>query len=617
MPKSSNLIPIKKLVNRSGKSYVTTVYVSLQEYKEHLRGNSDSSKKRHINESGHYNPERVKLHKKIITNIVSSCPKPLPGEKPTAILLLGGAASGKSTVVNKFIKPKYGVNFGTLNVDDIKESIPEYKNFIHTDVILAANRVHEESSDIGYVAKDKIINQGRNFIFDAVLGNKEKAKELIDTLKKKGYNIKLVGVNVNAEDALNRAKLRALGNGDGKGGSGRYVPDEILVKGHRGSTETFEEIKDLVDDYELYDNNVELGNDPIKVLDSSEVYREDLYIEFKNKKNIIVEDIIKKQSVLQKAINSLRQLFSKSINPISEDTGQELTDIDISRIRLKTKSDIIADLLQKGQSLQENYNEALVQYNDLTKGNTNEAILKRLNTRIDQIEQSYLQDKYNQVQQLKKAENDLYSCIEDHCQLLKAIDTSQTGDFKYKKYLLNTLNRTRDTMPQIDSDNIDDVILHFQGKSPDSKVTKENISLSDLKFAQNEINEDKVLEILENIDPDKLTRFLVSKDNYIIDGNHRICALCEIDEEMEVPCYKIHLDAKEAIRRLNLMKITRNDDITKSEEDESFETIQKAFNDDLITPEQYYQAKQQYNIIKARSGVYADTAQNRKLKRVG
>src|SRR5690606_38905953 len=327
--------------------------------------------------------------------------------------------------------------------------------------------------------------------------------------------------------------------------------------------------------------------------------------------------IIKKQSVLQKAINSLRQLFSKSINPISEDTGQELTDIDISRIRLKTKSDIIADLLQKGQSLQENYNEALVQYNDLTKGNTNEAILKRLNTRIDQIEQSYLQDKYNQVQQLKKAENDLYSCIEDHCQLLKAIDTSQTGDFKYKKYLLNTLNRTRDTMPQIDSDNIDDVILHFQGKSPDSKVTKENISLSDLKFAQNEINEDKVLEILENIDPDKLTRFLVSKDNYIIDGNHRICALCEIDEEMEVPCYKIHLDAKEAIRRLNLMKITRNDDITKSEEDESFETIQKAFNDDLITPEQYYQAKQQYNIIKARSGVYADTAQNRKLKRVG
>lgn len=316
-------------------------------------------------------------------------------------------------------------------------------------------------------------------------------------------------------------------------------------------------------------------------------------------------------------LNKLRQLFSKSINPISEDTGQELTDIDISRIRLKTKSDIIADLLQKGQSLQENYNEALVQYNDLTKGNTNEAILKRLNTRIDQIEQSYLQDKYNQVQQLKKAENDLYSCIKDHCQLLKAINTSQTGDFKYKKYLLNTLNRTRDTMPQIDSDNIDDVILHFQGKSPDSKVTKENISLSDLKFAQNEINEDKVLEILENIDPDKLTRFLVSKDNYIIDGNHRICALCEIDEEMEVPCYKIHLDAKEAIRRLNLMKITRNDDITKGEDDDSFEIIQKAFNDDLITPEQYYQAKQQYDLIKARSGVYADTAQNRKLKRVG
>ena len=494
-------------------------------------------------------------------------------------------------------------------------------------------------------------------------------------------------------------------------------------------------------------------------------------------------------------LSKLREIFSSIKRPINAQTNEPLTDLDISRINLGVKKSIIDDLLQKGEDLNKSYEQNISELNELKKSEEIKPILRRLEDKISQAEQTYLEGKHNQVQELRKAEADLFGSIEQHCELLrkarsgvykntpenrklgrvgqkygnkkkeqeeenesiqkaknilKGIDEridisfsaysntdfgesvyfkamykdrevkvrvsdhsvqntdriknevhfrlnegnedlknlslneiaykldvpgynygkikiiydssgkevdgygyykenqkepividyrkskkkenpfakylrksltpeliATLGDFRYKKYLNNTLNRTRDTMPQIDSDKIDDVILHFQGKSPDSKVTKETIKLSDIKFAQNEINEDKVLNILETIDPSKLTRFLVAKDNFLIDGAHRLCALCEIDEEMEVECYKIHLDAKEAIRRLNLMKITRNDDINKSEIDESFELIKKSFDNEQISLEQYIEAKEQYDIIKGRSGVYADNATNRRLKRVG
>lgn len=308
MPKSNKTIPIKKLISRLGKTFVTTVYISPEDAKK-LKKKTAVTTEDMYKKDGIYTPERTKRHTKIISNVVESCPKPAEGQKPKAILLLGGAASGKSTVVNKFVKPKMGTDFGVVNVDDVKESLPEYDKFAKEDVKTAANRVHEESSDIGKKITNQVINEGRNFIFDAVLGSPEKAKKMIKELKAKGYEVSLVGVNVNAEDALARATSRAFGDKertgkempkDGeKGGSGRYVPDKILLGGHKGASETFEQIKDLVDSSELYDNNVPFGSDPIKVMDSEKVYDNDLYNNFKAKSKLNVDKVMS----LKKAIN--------------------------------------------------------------------------------------------------------------------------------------------------------------------------------------------------------------------------------------------------------------------------------------------------------------------------
>lgn len=340
------LVPVKKQIQpKKGQPFTRTVWMKPGEFEEHKSKTSQSTEDLH-KKNGKWSKERAARHKKIIDEVVNNCPKPAPGEKPKAILLLGGAASGKSTVVDKYVKPKMGNQFGTVNVDDVKDEIPEYKQFIQEDIGTAASRVHEESSEIGKAITSKVVNEGRNLIYDAVLGNPEKAKKLIKSLKDKGYEVSLVGVNVDAEEALGRAASRAYGDveqGGSKGGSGRMVPPGILLDGHRGSSETFEAIKGLVDNVSLYDNNVERGKDPIEVLTSppEQVKDEALYRQFKEKANLNVAEAVSRynKSQINKAIELipdteewiLEKAISEEINPVKK----EVFSAKLKRLRSK------------------------------------------------------------------------------------------------------------------------------------------------------------------------------------------------------------------------------------------------------------------------------------------
>jgi 8-oxo-dGTP diphosphatase len=143
------------------------------------------------------------------------------------------------------------------------------------------------------------------------------------------------------------------------------------------------------------------------------------------------------------------------------------------------------------------------------------------------------------------------------------------GDFAYKKHLINSLDRKRETMPQVKQKNLDDILIHFAQKSPDTKVSKEKVKSSDIRFVQGEIDEEKVLRILGEM-PKEPRTYLLSKDKtgiYLLDGNHNFCAECELSDEFDINAYIIHLPVNEAIRRLNLMKVTKNSPIRKSEDE--------------------------------------------------
>jgi len=306
------LVPVKKMVQpKSGKPHVKTFWMKPGEFEEHKSKTSKSTEDMY-KKDGKWTEERGKKHAATVKKVVESCPFPPKGEKPKCVLLLGGAASGKSTVVDRFVKPEMGGNFGTVNVDDVKEDIDEYAQFVKDDVATAASRVHEESSEMGKAITSSVIQDGRNFIYDAVLGNPEKAKKMIASLKAKGYEVSLVGVNVDAEESLDRASLRAFGNveqGGDKGGSGRMVPPGILLDGHRGASRTFDAIKDMVDGVSLYDNNVEYGKDPIAVVTAppQKVLREDLYSEFKGKADLNIAEAVNRYN--KKQINKAIDLI--------------------------------------------------------------------------------------------------------------------------------------------------------------------------------------------------------------------------------------------------------------------------------------------------------------------
>lgn len=224
--------------------------------------------------NGKWSRKRVKdvhnrIYDKVMRNAVSS-------EKPTAVLLMGGTASGKGTATKSFIgdiKQQLGVDLVNLDVDEIKKDIPEYNTFNKTE---AASNVHEESSFIGKKIRKTIVNNKVNFINDATFSDKEKAEKLIKYLKSRGYNIRLINVSTDIDEAKRRESGRAER-------TGRKVPVDILEHSHIDSVDTFNSIKDKVDDYHLIDNN---SSTP-KIIASKEkgIIDDRAFSNYQNKKN--------------------------------------------------------------------------------------------------------------------------------------------------------------------------------------------------------------------------------------------------------------------------------------------------------------------------------------------
>lgn len=235
----------------------------------------------YFQQDGSYTKEREQLHDSIVQKIVQSADKPPYGFKPVAFLYGGGSASGKSSVINKIVKPQIeemGMRFGVVDADAIKGELPEYKHLIGEDSTTAAFRVHEESSDISKKALDALIADGRNFCYDGTMKNFKKYDQLIDTLKAKGYDIILVGADVPTSVAIQRSDMRAKH-------TGRKVPHDIIKGSHRGFADAFPRLIGKADRYYLFDNSGESGQEkPIITSNGTEEYiNPQLWERFKEK----------------------------------------------------------------------------------------------------------------------------------------------------------------------------------------------------------------------------------------------------------------------------------------------------------------------------------------------
>ena len=208
------------------------------------------TKKRHSINSKKYTKERHILHKKIISIIENTGNSPKKGRKPIAILLGGGTASGKTNMRKKIIEKELisrKIYTTSIDIDKIKEHIPEYTVYKKTKPSQAASLVHKESYDIGALLLNKLIKGKKNFIYEGTMARTRKYKSLINKLKKHNYEIHAYLVDVPLSVAKERADKRARI-------TGRKVPHHIIENTHKLVPRTFIAIKDLVDSYRVYDN---------------------------------------------------------------------------------------------------------------------------------------------------------------------------------------------------------------------------------------------------------------------------------------------------------------------------------------------------------------------------
>lgn len=147
------------------------------------------------------------------------------GEDPKALFLMGGPAAGKTSGLEQRadLKPEHSV---TLNPDDVKDRLPEFKKMVEAGEAGAASLVHRESSRLAGEIKALSTELGLNLVVDGTGNhNVDSFNNELDNIVTRGYKADLLAVDVPTDMAVVRAASRAAE-------SGRWVPEAVIRKTH-------------------------------------------------------------------------------------------------------------------------------------------------------------------------------------------------------------------------------------------------------------------------------------------------------------------------------------------------------------------------------------------------
>src|SRR6478609_7724439 len=203
-----------------------------------------------------YTPERQEVHKGIIGHFMD---EGAPGadprwDKPEVVFLGGPPGAGKSTVRDKL--QKAGVldpnRYMTLDPDEVKGQIPEYRGFQKSDPSKAASAVHRESGDI----QEDLWRQGqaarKSMIVDSTLGAQQYYSDEIDRLKSEypEYGSTILHVDVPERTAQERVESRGRA-------TGRVVRRDTVSKIYNAVGPSIDALKNKVDTTIKFDNRGE------------------------------------------------------------------------------------------------------------------------------------------------------------------------------------------------------------------------------------------------------------------------------------------------------------------------------------------------------------------------
>jgi predicted ABC-type ATPase len=189
---------------------------------------------------------RQKLHDQILGRHLDKVKAPnekeLKDRKPVAIMLMGGPASGKSTIGSAY---PHG-QFVHLDADALKEHLPEYKVAVKWRAKNAAKMTHAESIHLMQQLRTKTIAAKKNLVMDGTGRHLHSYLSMIEKLKAAGYHVKVVLADIDKDLAFKRAKLRAKVKG-------RSVPSHIFDAAYSSVPKNFSEIANAGDEFEVWD----------------------------------------------------------------------------------------------------------------------------------------------------------------------------------------------------------------------------------------------------------------------------------------------------------------------------------------------------------------------------
>lgn len=185
-----------------------------------------------------WDPEREKVHDKILADFIAKATKGVPREGK-CLIMAGPSGAGKSTFlqqqghaigVQMDSTGKRPVNFAVINPDDFKDDVPvDLSRYPGLNANELAGIKHEESSHLAMLATQALMSRGYNVIMDVTLGNASKAQEkYVDGDWCKGYHdytVALVDGDManSRQNAGNRYKVTDKKTGE-RQWTGRFIP---------------------------------------------------------------------------------------------------------------------------------------------------------------------------------------------------------------------------------------------------------------------------------------------------------------------------------------------------------------------------------------------------------
>lgn len=204
-------------------------------------------------ENGKYTEKRRKLHAAIYEQLLAGAQ---PVEKPTFVLLGGGSASGKSSLVAGTV-PAIPDSIVRVDADQIKSMLPEYAALSGKDSRAAAF-AHNESAFMAKELASLAASRGYNTMLDGTgNGSEGGLAKKVGIAKKQGMKVVAVYATTDLQTAIARNRERAKTEG-------RMVPQSFLEYSHQQVSALFPKFvrNGSFDEAHLYDTT---GKEPKKI----------------------------------------------------------------------------------------------------------------------------------------------------------------------------------------------------------------------------------------------------------------------------------------------------------------------------------------------------------------